>query len=135
MFLHFTINSDNLIRSYAYSESPDHIFDNSYVLDVGNARGLDLNANNYKYEDGDLIFVSHKKEAMETDKKIEEYLYKIYDLENELESDDYKIIKCYEYSLAGDELPYDINELHKKRQSIRDEINRLYNEVDRLKAE
>ena len=28
-------------------------------------------------------------------------------------------------SLIGEQMPYDVDELHKERQSIRDEINRL----------
>lgn len=38
---------------------------------------------------------------------------------------DYQVTKCYEASLVGEPLPYDITELHRERQSIRDEINRL----------
>lgn len=49
----------------------------------------------------------------------------IIELKNKLKSDDYKIIKCYESSLVGEPLPYDIEELHAKRQKIRDEINML----------
>ena len=45
--------------------------------------------------------------------------------EKQLSGSDYKIIKCYEYSLAGLELPYDINELHIERESIRAEIRNL----------
>lgn len=135
MFLHFTIDSNNLIRSYAYSENKDRIFDNSYIIDTKDIKEVDLDTYNYKYVDGDFIIVSNKKEIAEKEIIIEKYLYKIYDLEHILGSDDYKIIKCYEYSLVGKELPYDINELHKERQSMRDEINRLSNEVDRLRTE
>lgn len=46
-------------------------------------------------------------------------------LKAELAASDYKVTKCYEASLVGDSLPYDIAELHRERQSIRDEINRL----------
>ena len=44
-----------------------------------------------------------------------------------MESDigDWKIAKAQEYILAGIECPYDIAELHAKRQAVRDEINRL----------
>lgn len=38
---------------------------------------------------------------------------------------DYKIIKCYEASLLGKELPYDMEALHLERQNIRNEINRI----------
>ena len=52
---------------------------------------------------------------------------KIQALKNELLSDDYKIIKCYEASLVGEPFPYDIEKLRLVRQSIRDEINYLEN--------
>ena len=46
-------------------------------------------------------------------------------LKKELESTDYKIIKCSECQLLGQDMPYDVAELHEKRQAIRDEINKL----------
>lgn len=50
---------------------------------------------------------------------------RIFELKAQLNSTDYKIIKCSECSLAGVELPYDIAELHTQRQALRDEINEL----------
>lgn len=50
---------------------------------------------------------------------------KIQQLQSELDSTDYKIIKCSECQLLGQELPYDVSELHTQRQAIRDEINQL----------
>lgn len=49
----------------------------------------------------------------------------ILELKRELESTDYKIIKCSECQLLGLELPYDIIGLHAERQTIRDKINEL----------
>jgi len=49
----------------------------------------------------------------------------IQQLKARLAETDYKIIKCYEYQLAGLELPYDIQTLHAERQAIRDQINEL----------
>ena len=46
-------------------------------------------------------------------------------LQKQLDATDYKIIKCQEYSLAGLELPYDIEQLHNERQALRDKINEL----------
>ncbi len=43
---------------------------------------------------------------------------------------DWKIAKCYEYILAGLDAPYDIAELHQKRQEVRDRINALQAELD-----
>lgn len=45
--------------------------------------------------------------------------------QNKLSESDYKIIKCYEYSLAGLEMPYDIEALHAEREAIREEIRKL----------
>lgn len=46
-------------------------------------------------------------------------------LNNKLKNSDYKIIKCYEYSLAGLPLPYDIQQLHSEREKIREQIRQL----------
>lgn len=46
-------------------------------------------------------------------------------LKRKLAESDYKVIKCYEYSLAGLPEPYSIENIHTERQQIRDEINRL----------
>ena len=43
---------------------------------------------------------------------------------------DWKIAKYNEYVLAGEEAPYDIDELHAARQAIRDEINAIQAELD-----
>lgn len=50
---------------------------------------------------------------------------RIAELQSQLASTDYKIIKCSECQLAGEELPYDIVALHSERQALRDEINEL----------
>ena len=55
---------------------------------------------------------------------------RIAELKLALNSTDYKIIKCSECSLAGEELPYDIAELHAQRQALRDEINELEEQND-----
>lgn len=46
-------------------------------------------------------------------------------LEAQIAATDYQVIKCYEYSLAGLELPYDIQELHSSREAIREQIREL----------
>lgn len=51
-------------------------------------------------------------------------------LKHKLEDSDYQIIKCYEASLVGEKLPYDIKELHAVRQQIRDEINILQKKIN-----
>ena len=59
----------------------------------------------------------------------------ILNLEAELASNasdvgDWKIIKCYEASLQGKELPYDIDALMASRQRLRDQINELQRQLD-----
>ena len=46
-------------------------------------------------------------------------------LKDNLAATDYRVTKCYEASLLGDTLPYDIEHLHTQRQSMRDKINEL----------
>ena len=48
-------------------------------------------------------------------------------LKQQLANNDYKIIKCMEATLCGENLPYDINALHGEREAIRKEINNLEN--------
>lgn len=45
---------------------------------------------------------------------------------------DWKIAKCYEYALMGYSSPYDIQELSRERQLIRDEINELEAELKKF---
>ncbi len=47
---------------------------------------------------------------------------------------DWKIAKAQEYALAGLEAPYDIAELHARRQTVRDRINELRAELEALSA-
>lgn len=46
-------------------------------------------------------------------------------LKAELSDGDYRVIKCYEATLAKAKMPYDIETIHKERQTIRDKINEL----------
>lgn len=50
-------------------------------------------------------------------------------LKYELQESDYKVIKCAEAICLNVELPYDMTELHKERQALRDKINELESEV------
>ncbi|MBR5796173.1 MAG: hypothetical protein IKY26_08500 [Erysipelotrichaceae bacterium] len=51
----------------------------------------------------------------------------IANLKQALSRGDYKVIKCMEAILCGEELPYDINVLHGEREAIRKEINDFEN--------
>lgn len=64
-------------------------------------------------------------------RKLEQQIINLKSSLESRESDigDWKIAKAQEYILAGIECPYDIAELHAKRQAVRDEINRLREEL------
>lgn len=74
------------------------------------------------YDAGDIIKYQYHKIF-----DIKKINCDIDNLKKKLTNDDYKITKCYEASLLGTELPYDIAELHAQRQAERDEINQLEN--------
>ena len=78
-----------------------------------------------KFENEKWIFDEEKYQEILNRETEEKKQAKIKELQSELNESDYKIIKCNEYKLAGLELPYDIEELHKQRQALRDEINKL----------
>lgn len=46
-------------------------------------------------------------------------------LKQALTDTDYKVLKCYEASLIGETMPYDISSVHTERQALRDKINDL----------
>ena len=50
-------------------------------------------------------------------------------IKSELQESDYKVIKCAEAMCLNAEMPYDMTELHKERQALRDKINDLESEV------
>lgn len=71
--------------------------------------------------------------------ELEEQLNALYtenaNLEAQLSSGDYKVIKNSEAERAGEELPYDPQELHSERQAMRDAINVNEAEIERIKRE
>ena len=71
--------------------------------------------------------------------ELEERLNALYtensNLEAQLSSGDYKVIKNSEAERAGEELPYNPQELHAERQTMRDAINVNEIEIERIKHE
>ena len=68
-------------------------------------------------------------EQIEQSRIREEAIQEIASLKADLSNTDYKITKCIEYQLAELELPYDVQELHTTRQTLRDRINELESEM------
>lgn len=71
--------------------------------------------------------------------ELEEQLNALYtenaNLEARLSSGDYKVIKNSEAERAGEELPYNPQELHSERQAMRETINANEAEIERIKRE
>lgn len=61
--------------------------------------------------------------------RVESTAERIRELKTKLSATDYKVIKCSECQLLGQEMPYDVAALHTERQAIRDEINKLQQEA------
>lgn len=72
------------------------------------------------FDAGDRISYRYEKVIDEQKKRRE-----IEKLKNSLKDTDYKVIKCYEASLLGEQMPYDVKNLHNERQNIRNRINEL----------
>lgn len=63
----------------------------------------------------------------EVEEKMEKQREALY-LRRSLSATDYKVIKCMEAYLCGEELPYNIVELHTERNAQRLQINTLENQ-------
>lgn len=83
----------------------------------------------YQYIKNKFVFDAEKWAAIEAERAenahTNEIMQEIFDLKAQIESSDYQIIKCYEYSLMNLEMPYDVEQLHAERQALRDQINAL----------
>ena len=74
-------------------------------------------------EDGWEEYVPVVTPLTDVDLAMQEAEGKVSEARGFLADTDYKIIKCMEAYLCGDVMPYDINELHMKRDEQRKVIN------------
>ena len=82
-----------------------------------------------------IVAVEYDDHIGYTYEKIQNLAYyknQIKALKEELDNTDYKVIKCYEAFLVGEAMPYNAQDLHTSRQSIRDKINSLEVALKRL---
>ena len=79
-----------------------------------------------KFDTKDLEFGDYQISIDEQQANIQ---MEIERLKSELQESDYKVIKCAEAICLNAEMPYDMTELHKERQALRDRINELESEV------
>ena len=75
--------------------------------------------------DGWEEYVAPVYEPTEEEIANREKAFEIRNAKAELANSDYKIIKCMEAYLCGEELPYNITELHAERNTKRNKINEL----------
>ena len=109
--------------------------ENNYVLSIAHTANdnieLDLSTidlaylNAYQYLDGELVLDEVKLKELKGEEEQKAKAEQIAELKQELASTDYQIIKCSECQLLGQDMPYDVAELHENRQAIRDKINEL----------
>lgn len=78
-------------------------------------------------EEGWVECVDSIQEISEQEIARNEAIDEVSRLKEEIASTDYKVIKCMEAFLCSEELPYNINELHLERNSLRNKINNLEN--------
>ena len=115
----YTLNytRDGHILSIAHTAADD------VELDISTIDTDHLGA--YRYIDGALELDEDKLAEMLAAEKRAENDVEISRLKAEIAATDYQIIKCSECALLGEPMPYDVAELHEKRQAIRDAINAL----------
>ena len=81
------------------------------------------------YDNGNRISFNYEKVVNTTKLQGE-----IDAIKAELSETDFQVIKCYEASLVGEELPYDIKALHEDRNEKRAQINALETNLTNLMA-
>lgn len=81
------------------------------------------------YDNGNRISFNYEKVVNTT-----KILGEIDAIKAELSETDYQVIKCYEASLVGEELPYDIKALNEDRNEKRAQINALETNLTNLMA-
>lgn len=126
------LDNDNYIKSYSYKfRAPGAIIVET-IPEETDPEKLQC----YQYIDDAFVFDDEKWAEIEAARanaaaaeqaaaEQAAILQEINALKSAIASTDYQIIKCYEYSLNNLEMPYDVAELHAKRQAIRDQINEL----------
>lgn len=87
-----------------------------------------------KPSESEPVYMPTTKEITEAERlnKVIKVQMQINNLKAEIEATDYRITKAYEYSMVGMESGYDMESLHMERQSLRDAINGLEEEIQKI---
>lgn len=123
------IENGHLITTYADNEDREII--NQMVVDgfkiyveeqPQTVRLSEFQSQELRYRDEGFQIVGYYKII---DNSPERITAEIDRLKSELTATDYQVIKSYEYTLAGEQPPYDLEKLHSERQLLRNRINEL----------
>lgn len=123
------IDNGHLITTYADNEDRDII--NTMVADGFKiyveeepqiVQLSEFQSQEIRYRDEGFQIVGYYETI---DNSPERIAAEINRLKSELTATDYQVIKSYEYALAKQPLPYDLNGLHSERQQLRDRIREL----------
>ena len=122
------LDSDGYVSQWMEKDDVGRMSDNDIV--IATPEDIDFTTfrkeyQYYKVDNGALV-KDKNRVIPEREKTTAE---KIAELKAQLTATDYKVIKCSECQLVGQELPYDVAELHAERQAIRDQINQLEKEA------
>ena len=113
----FTINEDNLFEGL---EDKAVILPNPENKDHFIEYYMHYNKDGFDQDHYDAWLAQKELEKIKAEAQV-----KIDELKAQLSASDYKVIKCMEAQLSGEEMPYDIAAVHAERQAIRNQINEL----------
>lgn len=111
--------SNNHISSFHIQQTQFHTIE--YEIEDEFLEEFKQKMGNYYYLNNEITYLN-----------IEQNKRRINELKLELLNSDYKVIKCYEANLIGEEMPYDLEALVAQRKSWREEINNLEFQISML---
>ena len=114
--IHEITESDILISDEIYRQFFDVLCGNEGCC------GKSLRIKNINGTTFEEIFEEYMPEYVETTEE------KLIRLKARLLETDHMVVECYEHSMLGKEMPYDIVALHEERQEIKHEIESLQSE-------
>lgn len=123
------LDNGQLITTYADNE--DRVMINTMVADGFKVyveeqpqvvQLSEFQSQELRYRDEGFLIVGYYEII---DNSPERIAAEINRLKSELTATDYQVIKSYEYALAAQPLPYDLNGLHSERQQLRERIREL----------
>jgi len=127
MKIYLLLNEDNTIAAYNFEKNDKSFIE--YDISEDDYIIFDNKSHLAKFENNKIIYDFVKENNL---KLISIKISKINDLKINLQSTDYKIIKCYEAFMRQLPLPYNLEELSTQREAWRAEINQLEEELKAL---